>query len=193
MSGVANAALNQASNVGGGGVTLTNSGTVEVLASALQLVKQVWIGGTCMASIPADAACNGSAITVTVPSGTALKFMIFVKNNTAIAISDVRFQDAIDDTAGAAGGFTPTAASLKYDMSQNGSATAANIYTAVIAGTAETDAVDAGAGNYASILNTGGTAALDNLTVGAVPGQVNATLNVNANTTFAIVFDAVKN
>ena len=54
-------ATNQATDPGGGGVTLTASGavTVNATASALQLVKQVYdASGNCLASQPADAACN---------------------------------------------------------------------------------------------------------------------------------------
>jgi hypothetical protein len=89
----------QATDPGGGGVTLAASGAVTVNSAALQLVKQVWTtAGACLASSPADATCNGSATTATVAAGTPLKFVIFVKNTTALALSDVRFQDALDIT-----------------------------------------------------------------------------------------------
>jgi hypothetical protein len=183
------AATNQATDPGGGGVALTGSGAVTVNSAALQLVKQVWTtAGACLASSPADATCNGSATTVTVPVNTQLKFVIFVKNATSIALTDVRFQDLLDITAGT--GFTYVANSLKYDAGQLDTATGAQIYTAVDAGTAETDAVDATAGHYASVTSAGNTATL---TVGAVVGQVNAALGVNANRTFALEFQARKN
>ncbi|NTV53908.1 MAG: hypothetical protein HGA73_00435 [Syntrophaceae bacterium] len=179
------AATNQATDPGGGGVALTASGAVTVNSTALQLVKQVWTtAGACLASSPADATCNGSATTVTVPVNTQLKFVIFVKNATNLALNDVRFQDLLDVSAT---GFTYVAGSLKYDGNQLDTATLAQIYAAVDAGTVETDAVDAGAGRYASI--TGGS----NLTVGAVVGQVNAALSVAANRTFALEFQARKN
>jgi uncharacterized repeat protein (TIGR01451 family) len=178
-------ATNQATDPGGGGVALTASGAVTVNSTALQLVKQVWTtAGACLASSPADAACNGSATTVTVAAGTQLKFVIFVRNATTLALSDVRFQDTLDITPT---GFTYVAGTLKYDGNQLDTATLAQIYAAVDAGTVETDAVDAGAGNYASI--TGGS----NITAGAVVGQVNATLSVAANRTFALEFQARKN
>jgi hypothetical protein len=183
------AATNQATDPGGGGVTLTASGNVTVNSSALQLVKQVWTtAGTCLASAPADATCNGSATTATVPASTQLKFVIFVKNATSIALTDVRFQDLLDITAGT--GFTYVAGTLKYDVSQLDTATSAQIYTAVDAGTAETDAVDTGAGHYASVTSAGNTATI---TIGAVTGQANQTLSVNANRTFALEFQASKN
>ncbi len=187
----AHSATNQATDPGGGSVSLTGSGNVTISTTALQLVKQVWVGGTCYASQPADAACNSSATTVTVPVNTTVKFMIYVQNDADITLTDVRFQDILDDSAT---GFTYQAGTTKSDASQNAAATAANIYTAVIAGTVQTDAVDTGGTNYVSIIdaNVEGGGKLENLTVGAVAGQVNETLSVNANTTFAIVFDAIK-
>jgi uncharacterized repeat protein (TIGR01451 family) len=179
------AATNQATDPGGGGVALTASGAVTVNSAALQLVKQVWTtAGACLASSPADATCNGSATTVTVPMNTQLKFVIFVKNATNLALNDVRFQDVLDISPT---GFTYVAGTLKYDGNQLDTATSAQIYTAVDGGTPETDAVDAGVGRYASI--TGGS----NLTVGAVVGQANAALGVSANRTFALEFQARKN
>jgi uncharacterized repeat protein (TIGR01451 family) len=179
------AAINQATDPGGGGVALTASGAVTVNSAALQLVKQVWTtAGVCLASAPADPACNGSATTVIVPVNTQLKFVIFVKNTTNLALNDVRFQDVLDVSAT---GFTYVAGTLKYDGNQLDTATSGQIYTAVDAGTPETDAVDAGAGRYASIV--GGS----NLTVGAVAGQANAALSVAANRAFALEFQARKN
>ena len=106
------AAVNQATDPGGGGVGLTSSGSVTVNSATLQLVKQVWdsAGSNCLASIPADATCNSSATSITVPAGTALKFLIYVKNTTDVSLSDVRVQDLLDDSAT---GFTYTASSIK--------------------------------------------------------------------------------
>src|SRR5712691_8321297 len=106
------AAVNQATDPGGGGVSLTNSGNVTVTSATLQLVKQVWdsAGSNCLASIPADATCNSSATSITVPTGTTLKFLIYVKNTSDVSLSDVRIQDLLDDTAT---GFTYTASSVK--------------------------------------------------------------------------------
>jgi uncharacterized repeat protein (TIGR01451 family) len=178
------AATNTATDPGGGGVALAASGNVTVNSAALQLVKQVWTtAGVCLASAPADASCNSSAVTATVAAGTQLKFVIFVKNATDVQLSDVRFQDALDTSAT---GFTYVANSLKYDATQLDTATSAQIYTAVdTAGTLETDAVDATAGRYASISGS-------NIAVGAIPAQLNASLNVNARRTFALEFQATK-
>jgi hypothetical protein len=179
------AATNQATDPGGGGVSLTASGAVTVNSTALQLVKQVWSAatGSCLASTPTDAACNGGATTITVAAGTPLKFVIFVKNPTLFPLSDVRIQDALDVSGT---GFTYTTASLKHDLAQADTATSAQIFTSVdTTGTADTDAVDAGAGQYTSFV-------AGNITIGAVAGQVNASLIVPANKTFALEFQAVK-
>ena len=180
------AATNQATDPGGGGISLTGSGPVTVNSSALQLVKQVWsTAGACLASSPTDTTCNGGATTTTVAAGTQLKFVIFVKNTTVFALSDVRFQDVLD-TSGT--GFTYVASSMKHDATLADTATSAQIYPAVDGGTSETDVVDIGAGHYASITGT----PFGNLTVGAVAGQVNATLSVAANKTFALEFQVIK-
>ncbi len=176
------AATNQSTDPGGGGVSLTASGNVTVNSATFQLVKQVYdSGGTCLASSPADANCNTSATSVTVPSGTSLKFMIFVRNSSDLALSDVRFQDVLD-TSGT--GFTYSAGTIKYSDSQTDAATIANIYTATNGGTAQTDALGA-PDDFASYV--AGT-----FTVGAVTGQANTAVSVAARKTFAIIFTASK-
>ncbi len=187
----AHSATNQATDPGGGSVSLTGSGNVTVSTTALQLTKQVWVGGTCYASQPAQAACNSSATTVTVPVNTTVKFMIYVQNASDVALTDVRFQDILDDSAT---GFTYQTGTIKSDASQSGSETAANIYTAVIAGSVESDAVDTGGTDYVSITdaNVEGGGKLEKLTVGAVATQTNDTLSIAKNKTFAIIFDAIK-
>ena len=186
----ARAATNSANNVAGGSVTLTNSGNVTVNASTLQLVKQVWTtGGACLASMPADPACNSSATTVTVPSGTILKFFIFVKNTSDITLTDVRFQDLLSDTAGSAGGFTYSAGTIKRTQTAAGEPldtdTAATMFANADTGTALTDAVS---NADAAGINT--AASPDDLTIGAAG---NATLSLAAHKSFGIVFQASKN
>ncbi len=179
----ANAATNAVTDPGGGGVSLTGSGNVTVNSTQLALVKQVYDNsGNCLASSPTDAGCNGGATTVTVPVGTQLKFMIFVRNSTAIALTDVRFQDALDETAS---GFTYAAGSLKYDSAQADNAAIAALYTAANGGTAQTDALGA-PDDFAS--KVGGT-----ITVGAVTGQANSSVSLGANKAFALLFRATKN
>lgn len=182
----AQAATNTAVDPGGGGVSLSASGAVTVNSSALQLVKQVYdASGNCLASQPADATCNASATSVTVPAGTSLKFLIFVKNPTDLALTDVRFEDILDTTAT---GFTYAAGTIKRTANDGtaplATATAAQIYTAANTGTAQTDAVGA-PDDYASY-NAG------TLTVGAVAGQANSALGFPANKSFGIIFNVTK-
>jgi len=183
------AAVNVATDPGGGGVSLASSGTVTVNSAALQLVKQVWTApsgtatGSCLASTPTDASCNGGATTIIVAAGTPLKFVIFVKNTTAFALNDVRIQDPLDISAT---GFTYSTGSLRHDLNAADTATSAQIYTSIEnTGVGETDAVDTTGVNFASYV-TG------NITVGQVVGQVNAALSVPANKTFALEFLATK-
>jgi hypothetical protein len=154
---------------------------IKAAPSGASIVKQVWtVAGTCLTSSPADPNCNAGATSATVASGTTLKFLIFVRNTTALALSDVRIQDVIDITAT---GFTYAAGSMKDETAQPDTATIASIFTAADTGTVLTDAVDS---DVASV--TGGST----MTIGAVTGQANATLNIAANTTFGLLFQATK-
>ncbi len=199
VAGSAMAATNQATD-GGGAITLTASGnvTVDTPGTALRLVKQVYAGGTCIASSIAAGAdsCNSGATSVTVPAGTALEFLIYVRNETDIQLSDIRFIDDINDTAVTgftyAGGnlmTTTPIGSLELDTAAAGA-----IYTDAKTGaTAQTDAVNTGGENYVSATDGGQAANLDYVTVGAVAGQVNETLNIPAHTTFAVLIPVTKN
>ncbi len=176
------AATNAANNSAGGGVTLTNSGDVTITANTMLLVKQVYdTSGNCLASSPSDATCNSGGIAVTVPAGTAIKFVIFIRNDTDIALSDVRFTDTLDETGT---GFTYVG-SMRYDDSQLDTALLPAIYTAVDSGTAQTDALG-GPDDFMSKVGS-------QIAVGAVAGQANSPVNVTARRTFAIIFDAIKN
>src|SRR3989442_505108 len=187
------AAVNQATDPGGGGVSLSNSGNVTVTSATLQLVKQVWdsAGSNCLASIPADATCNSSATSITVPTGTTLKFLIYVKNASDVSLSDVRIQDLLDDSVT---GFTYTASSIRRTPN-DGTApadTATNATIQAAATTAQTDAVGA-PDDFASITDSNANGKLDKLTVGAVTGQANQSLGFLAHKTFAIAFQVTKN
>lgn len=184
LSSAAWAATNRAVNVSGGSITLSDSSDVTITSASLALVKVTYDGsGNCLASSNADATCNSGATSVIVPAGTTLKFLIYVKNTTDLAIADLRFRDYLDDT-----NFVYTAASIKRVPSGSepaDTAAVSAIYTSANGGTAQTDAVsnadDAG-------INT--AAAPDDLTVGAAS---NATVSVPAHKTFAVLFTAVKN
>lgn len=190
-AGFAGAATNQATNAGSVGIALSDSGSVTVTATALQLVKQVYsTAGVCLASSPADPNCGAGATAVAVPPGTQLKFVIFVRNTSDVALTDVRIQDLLDDTAGAAGGFAYVANTIKVDGSQTDAATIANIYTAVDGvATIQTDLL--GGPDDSAAMDT--TASPDRLTVGAVAGQANNVVSVAARRTYAVLFQATKN
>lgn len=180
------AATNTALNSLGGGVTLTDSGVVTVNSSALLLVKQVYDNaGLCLASSPADATCNGGATSVTVAAGSTLKFLIFIKNTSDVAVADVRFTDLLDTSAT---GFTYSAGSIKRTANDGtapaDSASAAVIYAAANAGTVQTDLLGA-PDDLASFVGS-------TLAVGAVTGQVNQSLGFFAHKSLGVVFTVVK-
>lgn len=161
---------------------------VEIKASSLDLVKQVWqVGGTAPLAMT-----NGSPTLANVPSGSTLVFLIYVRNSGG-AQADVRFSDLLDITAT---GFTYVAASLvRTNAAAPPADTATDLQifnaTAPGTGTAQTDAVD---GDVASRLNISATQ--DRITVGnttgLIPAQVNGVLSIAASTTFAIRFQATK-
>lgn len=151
-----------------------------------KLIKQTYdMSGTCLASSPSDATCNGGATTINVPAGMALKFMIIVNNKSASAITDVRFQDLLDTTAGT--GFT-WQSGMKYDASLSTGATLTAIYNAVSAGTTQTDGLG---DDYASY--TAGNPGT--LLVGGPGGggSNNNTLSIAAGKIFVLQFLARKN
>jgi len=180
------AATNTATNALGGGVTLADSGAVTVTSLPLQLVKQVYDNtGNCLASSPVDALCNGGVNSITVASGTTLKFLIFVKNTSDLAVSDMRFTDVLDTSAT---GFTYSAGSIKRTAIDGtapaDNATAATIFTAANTGTVQTDALG-GPDDLASYVGS-------TLAVGAVTGQASQSLGFLAHRTFGILFTVIK-
>ncbi len=151
-----------------GALTDSNTFTLNSTGAALALVKTAWLSdGTPLTS--------GS----TLPTGTSVKFMIYVNNNASVAMTDVSIQDVLDPL------FAFQTGTIKVDSSvANCAATActpaeqAAIYAAVDASAALTDAVD---GDVASF--TGGT------TVDAGnQSQANGQLDVPANSVLALMF-----
>src|SRR6266581_4342833 len=166
---------------------------IRAAGAAPALVKQIWdsAGVNCLASVPADSTCNSSATSVTVATGAAVKVMIYIKNTGTSSVSDVRFQDLLDDSAT---GFTYIANSITRTPN-DGTAPADTATNAVIlaaATTAQTDAVGA-PDDFASITDSNANGKLDKLTVGAVTVQANQGLTFQGNKTFAIVFSVTKN
>jgi uncharacterized repeat protein (TIGR01451 family) len=124
--GSAYAADNTATgDIAGVGADLTDSNIFTVNLSTLALVKTAFLtDGTQLTS--------GDAV----PSGTLVRFMIYIDNPTAVDVSDVNVQDVLDPT------FTYQAGTIKVDNSQATGATEAAIYAAVNATGALDDAVD---------------------------------------------------
>jgi len=143
-------------------------------APSLSIVKQAWD-------------LNGSAplTSLTAPVGSTIAFLIYVRNNTSAAISDLRINDTLDENAFQylANSLVRTSAALP----PSDTATDLVIFnaTATGIGTALTDGID---GDVASALNTGGLADIDRITIGAVSGQANASLTLAGRSTFGIRF-----
>lgn len=187
-SGVVMAATNQATDPGGGGVSLASSGTVTVTSSALALVKAVYSAstGSCLASSDLDALC-GSTGSVNVPAGTRLRFVIYVDNTTTNPATDVRFQDSIKDIGPDYFVFQPNAFAAGDGIRSATLATGSNknaIKTALSSGTNRTNVV-----SNADIAGIDMVASPDLLSAG-LPG--NAQLDIAATTIFAIEFEVIK-
>jgi hypothetical protein len=152
-------------------------GALESSAScvpSLSIIKQAWD-------------LNGLAplTSLTAPVGSTIAFLIYVKNTTGGPVSDLRINDALDETAFQyqAGSLVRTsAAAPPADSASNLAIFAA---TAPGTGTPLSDAVD---GDVASALNTGGLPDIDRITIGAVAGQANASLSLAGHTSFGLRF-----
>lgn len=180
--GAVYAAVNSSNNVAGGSHALGGSGNVTVTAAALGLVKQVWVGGSCMASSNTSGgadSCNGNVSSVTVPAGTTVQFLIYVRNTSDVALTDIRFNDVLDTTGT---GFTYVAASIKRTTLAAGAPTdvetAANIRTNAANAMSDTAGNDE-ASHVGGTINTG--------------LATDAIVAVNAHKTYGIMFNATKN
>jgi hypothetical protein len=142
----------------------------------LAIIKQIWnLNGSAPLGSP-----------VTAPAGSTLVFLIYVKNTTAGQVTDVRINDLLDQT-----GFDYASGSLVRTLVATppaDTATDKQIFDATDPGTgsALSDAVD---GDVGSALDTGAPVGVDRITVGAVPGQANGSLTINAHTAFALRFN----
>jgi len=142
---------------------------------SLPIVKQAWeLNGTAPLGSPVNA-----------PAGSTIVFLIYVKNTTAIPVTDIRINDLLDQT-----GFDYVSGSLVRTLAASppaDTATDKQIFdaTAPAIGTALSDILD---GDVGSALDTGAPAGVDRITIGAVTGQANGSLTINAHTTFALRF-----
>ncbi len=157
--------INNGTFVGGDG---TGRARIEINSVQLALVKEARdLTGTVLT---ANADVN---------PGQEIYFVLYVDNITDFAAYRLTIQDAIDETQ-----FTYVADSLETTNVVSG-ADAATRWVGVW--TLQTDAL-AGPDDEASILDSGGPAGPDLLTVGDVPGQANLFLQIPAQTQWAIRF-----
>jgi len=157
--------INNGTLVGGDG---TGRARIEINSVQLALVKEA-----------RDLAGTVLAVNADVNPGQEIYFVLYVDNITDFTAYRLSIQDAIDETQ-----FTYVADSLESTSVASG-ADAATRWAG--AWTPLTDALG-GPDDEASILDTGGPAGPDLLTVGDVPGQANLLLQIPARTQWAIRF-----
>ncbi len=174
LSSVAEAATNTGTgDVAGDVAALGNSNAFDLSsASALTLVKTAFL------------TVGGAQLSTTdkVPPGTSVDFMIYINNESSVAINDVSIQDILNVA------FTYQSPSIKIDNSVADCGVScdttkeAAIYAAAIATGVLSDAAAAGdAASFAALTVDAG-----NSVVGA-----NDQLDVAANTVLALVFTVV--
>lgn len=161
-------ATNTVIDPGGGSTSLIPSGPVTVNSVQLALVKQA-----------RDLAGAVLAAGANVTPGQTIYFVLYVDNTTAYPASDIQIIDQLDESA-----FIYQINSIETTVVPTGSNDAAiwaGTWTSLsdIRGTPD---------DIASITDSGGPAGPDRLTVGAVAGQANQTLNISGNTLRAIRF-----
>ncbi|MCP3978913.1 MAG: hypothetical protein GY716_06220 [bacterium] len=144
--------------------TLTNgdgSGDAQLAVTALDLalVKQA-----------RDLTGAVLAAGANVLPGQEIYFVLYVDNTTSFPVADLRITDLIDESQ-----FTYVSTSLEQTTVASGSNDAA-IWAGTWTGL--TDGVG-GPDDAASAVDTGGPAAEDSITIGAVPGQANTTVNLS--------------
>ena len=170
VSGAAWSAPNQGTgDVAGDAAALVDSNVFNLLStgSALTLVKRAFLA-------------DGTPITTgsTLPTGTLVKFMIYVNNTSSIQVNDVSMQDVLDPL------FLYQGGTIKVDNSvANCAAVActpaeeAAVFAAADASGALTDGVDADVASFAGVTVDAGNQ-------NAANGQMNAA----ANGVLALVF-----
>lgn len=161
-------------DVAGDAAALIDSNVFNLTATGnqLTLVKRAFLSdGTPLTS--------GS----TLPTGTPVKFMIYVNNDSSVAMTDISVQDVLDTVT-----FTYTAGTLKVDNSQSCVAFACTageeltIFQNVDGTGALSDAVDANV-----ISHVAGTIDAGNAV------QANGQLDINASSVWAMSFSVTMN
>ena len=168
---VAQAANNQGTgDVAGAGADLTDSNVfiLSSTGSGLVLVKTAFLTSSGTQLTSSD----------TVPAGTSVDFMIYINNESSVAISDVSIRDVLDAA------FTYQAGTIKIDNSVADCAATCDaaeeqaVYAAAILTAALTDGAGDDAASFAALTVDAG-----NSVVGT-----NAQLDVAGNTVLALVF-----
>ena len=159
--------INNGTLSGGDG---TGTAQITLNVSALALVKQA-----------RDLTGNVLPGNADVFSGQEIYFVLYVDNPSPYAAVDLRVLDQLNESE-----FTYIQGSLEMTAVPSGSGDAA-IWAGTWSAVSDTlGAPDDGA----SILDTGGQAGRDNLTVGSVPGQANQAVDIPGNSLVAIRFRA---
>jgi len=151
----------------------TGTAQITLNVSGLALVKQA-----------RDLAGNVLPDGSNVVSGQEIYFVLFVDNSSPIAAVDLQITDQLNEPE-----FTYIQYSVEMTVVPTGSTDAA-----IWAGswTSVSDTLG-GPDDGASILDTGGPADRDRLTVGSVPGQVNQSLDVPGSSIRAVRFRVTVN
>jgi len=162
--------INNGTMIGGDG---TGTAQIEINSVQLALVKEA-----------RDLAGAVLAPAANVSPGEEIYFVLYVDNITDFLAFRLSLEDAINESQ-----FTYVPNSLETTTVASGSNAAARwagIWTAL------TDALG-GPDDEASVLDTGGPPDLDMVAVGEVTGQVNAPLQIPAQTQWAIRFRVTVN
>lgn len=158
-------------DVAGDPTAITDSNIFQLNSTTLALVKRAFD----MADNPIP---SGSSI----PKGTQFKFMIYINNNTPVAVSDISMQDVIDGA-----GFAYSTGTAKLDNTVANCALVActpveelSIFQTVDATAALTDGADGDALSY-----NVGTTTID---VGDENEPANSSVSIAANSVIALSF-----
>jgi len=141
LSGPAMAADNIGTgDIAGDSASLNSSNTFSLFTTVMSLNKTAFLA-------------NGTRLVsgATLPRGTEVRFVIYIDNTTAVGMSDVSIQDVLDPA------FAYQAGTLQVDNSSATGATPTQIYTAVNAGAAALDPVDADVASAVGVTITAGT------------------------------------
>jgi hypothetical protein len=148
----------------------TGTAQITLNVSSLALVKQA-----------RDLAGNVLPGNADVFSGQEIYFILFVDNPSPYAADDLRIIDQLNESE-----FTYIQDTLEMTVVPAGSGDAAIWAGAWSAVSDPLGAPDDGA----SILDTGGQAGRDRLTIGSVPGQANQSVDIPGNSLVAVRFRA---